>query len=108
MLLRRMTSSLTTDSIAVVHDTAHRMFRAVTSKGIELGHLEYRLLNDHGRNAVDFIHTFTRPEAQGKGVAGRMVESGLNWAVEERLTVIPTCSYVAAYLKKNPKYSSSL
>ncbi len=108
MLLRRMVSSLSPDTIVVVHDVPRTIFRAVTAKGMELGHLEYRLVENPKKKSVDFYHTFTRPEAQGKGVAGKLVEAGLKWAVDEKMDIIASCSYVAAYMKKNPKYHSSL
>lgn len=103
-----MVASLTTDQINVVHDLHKSMFRAITAGGVELGHLEYRLLMDRNRKAVDFYHTFTRPEAQGRGVAAKMVKTGIEWANEQQMEIVPSCSYVAAYMKKNPKYHSSL
>jgi predicted GNAT family acetyltransferase len=104
MLLRRMVSSITSDSISIVHDLSRNVFRAMSSDGIEIGHLEYRLIDNE---VVDFCHTFTRPEAQGKGVAGRMVKAGLDWAQQRRMRVIGSCSYVESFLRKNPIHSSS-
>jgi predicted GNAT family acetyltransferase len=58
--------------------------------------------------AVDFHHTFTEPRAQGRGVAAKLVTAGLEWAVSHKYAVIPTCSYVAAFIEKNPRFKSSL
>ena len=103
-----MVASVAADTITVIHDVPRSSFRAFSAEGIELGHVEYRLVHGRERKAIDFFHTFTRPEAQGRGVAGKMVGTGLEWAIEQRLEIIPSCSYVAAYMKKNPKYQSSL
>jgi predicted GNAT family acetyltransferase len=108
MFLRRMASTLTTSMVEIIHDLPKRVFRAVSTEGVELGHLEYRVVDDSGRKTVDFYHTFTRTEAQGKGIAAKMVETGLNWAKDQHMIIVPSCSYVASYLKKTPKYNSSL
>ena len=105
MLLRRMASSLTSGNISIIHDSPNKVFRAMSSNGIEVGHLEYRLI---GSKTIDFYHTYTRPEAQGKGVAGKMVETGVVWAQERHMRILGSCSYVDAFLKRNPKYTSSL
>ena len=107
-MFTRSMVSLVKESISVVHDAPHRVFRALNGTGTELGHLEYRLVDSSPHKAVDFYHTYTRPAAQGHGVAAKMVACGLDWAQSEKFSVIPTCSYVAAFLKKNPQYSSNL
>ena len=109
--LRTMTtrsmSTVTKDAVEIIHDATKNVFRAV-SRGDELGHLEFRLLTKHSRRMVDFFHTFTAPRAQGQGIAGRMVKEGLEWAKNSNYGVIPSCSYVAAYIQKNPQWKSSL
>lgn len=93
--------------VTVVHDSSKSMFRAILQEE-EVGHLEYKLLTQTTSKAVDFFHTYTNPIAQGKGVAAKMVQSGLQWAKENNYRVIPSCSYVASYIDKNPQWKSSL
>jgi predicted GNAT family acetyltransferase len=100
-----MASSLTSANISIIHDITKQVFRAMSADGVEVGHLDYRLV---GSQTIDFYHTYTRPEAQGKGVAGKMVEKGLVWAQERHMQVVGSCSYVEAYLKRHPNYNSSL
>ena len=107
LISTRSMSSSFKDAVEVFHDKPNRAFRAM-SRGEELGHLEYRLLSTESRNMIDFYHTFTRPAAQGRGVAGMMVKSGLEWATKNHYAVIPSCSYVASYINKNPQWRSAL
>ena len=103
----RSMSAAAKDSINIIHDASKHVFRAL-SGAEELGHLEYRVVSSKPRFMVDFYHTFTSPRAQGRGIAGMMVKEGLEWAEKSDYGVIPSCSYVAAYIQKNPRWKSSL
>ncbi len=48
-----------------------------------------------------FGHTETPRQWQGGGVAGALVKAGLDAAREAGVKVIPTCSYVAMYMKRH-------
>lgn len=48
-------------------------------------------------------HTEVPPAFAGQGVAAALVAAALAWAREEGLRVRPTCSYVAAYMKRHPE-----
>nr|CDJ97681.1 protein GTLF3B, putative [Haemonchus contortus] len=56
--------------------------------------LQYRELP--GR-ILDFDHTETPPDQQGKGVAKILVQEGFKYAAENNYKIIPTCWYVAKY-----------
>lgn len=58
--------------------------------------LEYRL--DGSVMTID--HTFVPPAARGTGVAAALVEKALETARINNWSVVPECSYVAAYLKR--------
>lgn len=47
-------------------------------------------------------HTEVPWRAQGRGVAGVLVQATLDWARAEGLKVRPLCSYVAAYMRRHP------
>ena len=63
-----------------------------------------------------FGHTETPRQWQGGGVAGALVKAGLEAAREAGVKVIPTCSYVATYMKRHrethdlvhPRYRDAL
>lgn len=68
------------------------------------GHLavaEYQI--DGGR--MVFTHTFVPPELRGRGLAEKLVRAGLEFARQQGKRVVPQCSYVAVFLKRNPEFA---
>ena len=63
--------------------------------------LEYQLFPDK----VVFTHTGVPRELEGHGVGNALAKTGLEWAREEGLRVIPICPFVAAYIARNPEYA---
>lgn len=66
--------------------------------------VEYTMID----NVVDLYRTFTPPELRGKGVAGKIVKYALEYAKENNLKVIPTCSYVKGYIERHENYKELL
>ncbi|HLO30780.1 MAG TPA: GNAT family N-acetyltransferase [Anaerolineales bacterium] len=56
-----------------------------------------------GNNFV-ITHVGVYPAYRGQGVAGKIVEAGLEYARQNSLRVIPMCSYAASYIRRNPQY----
>ena len=48
-------------------------------------------------------HTLVPPALEGRGIAAALVKEALAWARQEGLRVRPTCSYVAAYMRRHPQ-----
>jgi len=46
-------------------------------------------------------HTEVPRALQGQGLAGELVQAVLDWARAQGLRVRPTCSYVAAYMRRH-------
>lgn len=59
--------------------------------------LEYHLLPRQG--AVDFHHTFVPPQIRGRGIAEKLVRTGLTWARAQQLRIEASCSYVHKFLR---------
>jgi uncharacterized protein len=88
--------------IEVKHDKENERFVAEVD-----GHKAYLSYNIFD-NKIDFSSTFSPPELRGKGVAKIVVEYAFNYAKENNLKVIPGCSYVQAFVKRNDKYEDLL
>ena len=73
---------------------------AVAGAGrLHAGDLSYRRLGD-----VLVLHHTEVPRAlQGQGLAAELVQAVLDWARTAGLRVRPTCSYVAAYMRRHPE-----
>jgi uncharacterized protein len=57
---------------------------------------------------IVFTHTIVPDELSGRGIAGEIVKYALDHAREQKLTVVPQCSYVAAWIKRHPDYGDLL
>jgi predicted GNAT family acetyltransferase len=57
-----------------------------------------------GEGELNLYHTYTDPELRGKGLAAQVVRAALEYIKENNLKVVPTCSYVRAFIKKNDEY----
>ena len=56
-------------------------------------------------NTIVMMHVGVYPDYRGHGIAGKLTQVGLEYAKEKNLRVIPMCSYVAAYIRRNPQYA---
>jgi predicted GNAT family acetyltransferase len=63
-------------------------------------YVEFEIKN----NKMDLDHTYTNPELRGRGLAAQVVRAALEYAKDNNLKVIPTCSYVSAFINKNEEY----
>ena len=53
-----------------------------------------------------FTHTFVPPGLRRRGIAEQLVRNALEDARLQRLRVVPQCSYVAAFIRRNPEFQS--
>ena len=54
---------------------------------------------------ITFTHTEVPPEAEGQGVAGKIVAAALAYAREQQLQVVPECAYVQSYLQRHREWN---
>lgn len=83
------------------HDREHHRF-SVKIDGKE-ALLDY---TPEGESRLHYKHTFVPPELRGKGVASVLAKTALDYAKENGYTVIPSCSFVAAYVRKHREYNT--
>ena len=82
----------------VRHDTQAQQFWLEPEPGLRCV-LDYRRQGD----AVVFTHTGVPAALQGRGLAAQLVSAGLQWAREQGLQVVPACSYVASYMRRQAR-----
>jgi predicted GNAT family acetyltransferase len=90
------------DDIAVVHNTAARRFE-VTVDG-QLAMSKYLLAGDK----MVIEHTEVPEALEGKGIAGRIVRTALDFARAQKLRVLPLCPYAKAWIGRHPEYQDLL
>lgn len=61
--------------------------------------LHYRLSSSTTKTAIDFDHTWVPAEFRGKGIAEKLVRTGINWAKEQGYELHASCWYAAKFLR---------
>jgi predicted GNAT family acetyltransferase len=62
--------------------------------------LEYELSG----NELFLTHTEVAPELEGQGLGAKLARAALEFARERGLGVVPSCTFVAAYIERHPEY----
>jgi len=84
----------------ILHDIQKQKFYVVVD-GLE-SHLEYVKME----NVLNLIHTYVPDALRGKGIAGEVVKAALTYAEENELKIIPSCSYIVAYIQRHKEYEN--
>jgi predicted GNAT family acetyltransferase len=58
-----------------------------------------------GPGKIEIHHTEIEPELEGQGLGGELVAAALDHARASGLQVVPTCSFVAYYVRQHPEYA---
>ena len=82
----------------VIHEKENERF-VIYLDGNEV-YVEYTLTEKE----INLYHTYTHPALRGKGLAAQVVRAAFEFAKENNLKVIPTCSYVQSFIAKNDEY----
>ena len=83
----------------VRRNQSRRRFEAETEGGMAV--LEY---SEPRPGVLDLLHTEVPRAARGGGVGDALVRAALRFAREHGQMVIPTCPYVASWLRRHPQY----
>ncbi len=68
----------------------------------DIATLKYRLQEStkNDQYVIDFYSTFVPESMRGKGVAEKLVRTGLAWANDQGYTIEASCWYVEKFLRK--------
>jgi hypothetical protein len=92
---------VTSNDDVQIREVADRHRFEILLAGERVGHVTYR----DGGGARTFIHTETDPDRQGQGLAGKLVKYALDAARADGMRVVAECSYVQAFIERNPDYA---
>lgn len=85
-------------SIITHHEVIHRF---------ELrkdGHTAYLSYQDMGDTLI-YDHTIVPTALGGQGIGSQLAKYALDYAREQGKKVVPSCSFIAHYVQKNPEYA---
>jgi uncharacterized protein len=87
-------------AVKVSHEPENSRFVVATADGLAV--LAYARVD---AATLDYQHTFVPPALRGQGIASRLAAHALQHAVDQDLTVVPTCPFIAAYIRSNPRFA---
>ncbi len=88
------------NSLEVHHNSQAERFEIRLDE--QLAVLEYRL----DGNTLNLKYTGVPRALEGKGIGGRLAKAALEYARENSFRVIPSCSFINAYLRRHPEYQN--
>ena len=83
-------------------DFSHRFIASVTSGTAILAYSRV------GPGVLELYSTYVPAADRGKGVAAQLVEAALGYARSEGLRIIPSCWYVAQWIRRHPEHADLL
>jgi uncharacterized protein len=84
--------------LPVVHNTAAKRFE-VNLDG-KVAYSKYLLAGE----MIIIEHTEVPVELEGRGIAGHIVRTALDYARAQKLKVMPLCPFTAGFIHKHPEY----
>jgi predicted GNAT family acetyltransferase len=89
--------------MSVEHDTlAHRFTLSVPSGTAVLSY------SPAGPGALELFSTYVPGADRGKGYAALLVEAAVGYARHEGLRIVPSCWYVAHWIRRHPEHADLL
>lgn len=88
------------EKLVVENNSERRRFEAQIGEHVAV--LDYVLVDD----VLRLTHAGTPPPLRGQGVAAVVTKAALEYAKAHNYKVVPVCSYVDAYIRRNPEYNA--
>ena len=90
------------DRLDVVHNVAENQFEIAL--GEETAVVRYTI----HQGKMSFLHTGVPVAYRNQGIAAKLVQTSLDYARDQKLQVVPLCSYVAEFVQAFPDYQQLL
>ena len=68
----------------------------------KIAFIDYQLAGE----TITMLHTEVPHELEGKGIGSMLAAKALDYATIHNLKVIPSCTFIADYIRKHPKYEN--
>jgi predicted GNAT family acetyltransferase len=86
--------------VEVRHDDAAHRYEALDGTTV-VGRIDY----EEDADRLLFTHTLVPPEYEGQGIAEQLTIAALDDVRARGLTVVPLCSFTAAFFRRHPDYA---
>ena len=84
-------------TVVVTHNAARQRFEATVEGRLCVA--DYQMRGD----VMWMTHTGVPSAVGGRGIAAELVRVALDWAATQGHRVMPSCSYVDAYMQRHPE-----
>jgi len=85
----------------VLHTGEEFLIRLAKGK---YAHLEYHISAD----ALYIDSTFVPEEYRGRGLADTLTKAAIEYAKDNKLKIVPVCSYAKLFFERHPEYQNLL
>lgn len=82
----------------IQHNKDQHRFETIIENLISV--IDYQLDGKH----LSLTHVVVPKLLEGRGIAGELTQTALDWARAENYRVIPVCPYVQTWLKRHSEY----
>ena len=76
----------------------------VEEKGKRIAEMRYLIRHD----VMNIYHTEVTPECKGKNIGFELVKTGVNFARENNLKILPTCPFAKKVFDRTPEFKDVL
>lgn len=97
-----MSKKISPDQIEVKHNPEEKRFEVRIDQ--YLAKAEYILT----KQKIIFTHTEVPSDLEGNGIGAALAKTGLRYAEDNELAVMPLCPFFASYIRKHPEYKKLL
>ncbi|UYZ84381.1 N-acetyltransferase [Entomomonas sp. E2T0] len=85
---------MTDIAVEIIHDVMEHQFKVNINESC--AYLAYANMGDR---TIDCYRTFVPEALRGRGIAAELTKAVLDYAEQNSLKIIPTCSYVEKYMQ---------
>jgi len=71
--------------------------------GDDVAYLSYEKIDD---KTLDYAHVWVPVEHRNRGIAAALTNAALQYAENNAFKIVPTCPYVAAYVRRHGEFAN--